>query len=401
MPAISVVVPVYNVEEYLAYCLDSIRRQSFADIEIICVNDGSTDSSGEILRRASSLEPRMRVIEKANGGLSSARNAGIDAASGDIVMFVDSDDWLDRDACQTVHQVFQRHHPDISTFAAAVFPASEMTAWMRVTLRPRPAVITDRQADVPFMPGATPFVWRTAVSRSLLDRTGLRFEEGLALGEDQVFLFAAYPLSSKTVLSSDSIYNYRAVRQGSLMADHRDAAETRLSQHQQIVRRVLQAWQSSGLLATKRRQLADWMVEFLFWDVLARGAAVRRAMQPGLASLINDFFADMTGLGGSTKRLFAATVNGGPDMLHCYLPLVHQSLETKGILRGSVFVGRKAVRLPRHLMVSLTRRVAPHLTSQLRRSRQSTADILADATRRAQCTAMLYAETDGPPNEGR
>ena len=92
---ISVIVPVYNVENYLARCVDSILDQSYGNLEIILVNDGSQDASGRICDEYAAKDRRIRVIHKENGGLSSARNAGIDAASGDYVTFVDSDDWIE------------------------------------------------------------------------------------------------------------------------------------------------------------------------------------------------------------------------------------------------------------------------------------------------------------------
>ncbi len=93
---ISVVIPVYNVERYLARCLDSVLAAAEGhDVEVICVNDGSTDSSAAVLAR---YADRVKVVEKANGGLGSARNAGLDAMTGDYVMFVDSDDWIPQDA---------------------------------------------------------------------------------------------------------------------------------------------------------------------------------------------------------------------------------------------------------------------------------------------------------------
>ena len=91
---VSVIVPVYNVERYLSRCLDSIAAQTLRDIEIICVDDGSTDGSPGILAAYAAREPRMKVVTQANGGLSAARNAGLAVCKGDWVMFVDSDDWV-------------------------------------------------------------------------------------------------------------------------------------------------------------------------------------------------------------------------------------------------------------------------------------------------------------------
>ena len=91
----SMIVPVYNVELYLKECLDSIINQSYSNLEIILIDDGSTDSSGKICDEYAKLDKRVSVIHKANGGLSSARNCGIDVAKGEYISFVDSDDWLE------------------------------------------------------------------------------------------------------------------------------------------------------------------------------------------------------------------------------------------------------------------------------------------------------------------
>ena len=94
---ISIIVPVYNVENYLRKCVDSIINQSYKNLEIILVDDGSTDSSGKICDEYSLKDSRIKVIHKKNGGLSDARNAGMEIASGDFWGFVDSDDYIDSD----------------------------------------------------------------------------------------------------------------------------------------------------------------------------------------------------------------------------------------------------------------------------------------------------------------
>src|SRR5690554_6310538 len=97
---VSVVIPIYNVEAYLARCLESVAGQSYQEIEILCVNDGSTDASGEIARQFALREPRCRVIEQSNAGLSAARNTGVAEAKGRWVFFLDSDDWMPPHALQ-------------------------------------------------------------------------------------------------------------------------------------------------------------------------------------------------------------------------------------------------------------------------------------------------------------
>lgn len=115
-PLISVIVPVYNVEKYLARCLDSIIRQSFNNLEIICVNDGSTDNSLQILKQYAKKDHRIRIIDKTNGGLSSARNAGLSIATGDFISFIDSDDWIN-DKCYEVCSNYFADNVDIVSFS--------------------------------------------------------------------------------------------------------------------------------------------------------------------------------------------------------------------------------------------------------------------------------------------
>ena len=97
---ISVIVPVYNIEEYLPQCIDSIINQSYGELEIILVDDGSTDSGGNICDRYARMDSRIKVIHKENGGLVSARKAGVNRAAGEYVTFVDGDDWIEQDAYQ-------------------------------------------------------------------------------------------------------------------------------------------------------------------------------------------------------------------------------------------------------------------------------------------------------------
>lgn len=102
---ISVIVPVYNVEQYLEQCLDSIVNQTYLELEIILVNDGSTDQSAKICRRFASQDHRIKIINQINGGVSSARNSGIREATGDYISFVDSDDWLGNETYKKMIEV--------------------------------------------------------------------------------------------------------------------------------------------------------------------------------------------------------------------------------------------------------------------------------------------------------
>lgn len=111
---ISIIVPVYNVEEYIQKCVNSIINQTYRNIEIILVNDGSKDKSGEICDKLKQKDNRIKVIHKENGGLSDARNAGLKIANGDYIGFVDSDDYVKEDMFETLYKLNKEHNADIS-----------------------------------------------------------------------------------------------------------------------------------------------------------------------------------------------------------------------------------------------------------------------------------------------
>lgn len=114
---ISVIIPVYNVSVYLRQCLDSVINQSYSQLEIILVNDGSTDDSLEICEEYQALDPRIKLINQKNIGLSGARNTGIDCAQGNYILFVDSDDWIDLETCQLLVDNVKRTNADVVLFS--------------------------------------------------------------------------------------------------------------------------------------------------------------------------------------------------------------------------------------------------------------------------------------------
>lgn len=112
-PLVSIIVPVYNVEKYLNKCMDSLINQTFDNIEIIAVNDGSTDSSLEIIKKYTKNDNRVRIINQLNQGLSGARNSGISKANGEFIMFVDGDDWINKETCEVAYKTCLDNNPDV------------------------------------------------------------------------------------------------------------------------------------------------------------------------------------------------------------------------------------------------------------------------------------------------
>lgn len=121
---ISVIVPVYNVEAYLRRCVRSLLRQTHKDLEILLINDGSTDNSGTICDKLAATDSRIRVVHKANGGLSDARNVGLDMAEGEYIAFLDSDDWADPTWLEALYRLCISHNGEIAECSyRSIFPA--------------------------------------------------------------------------------------------------------------------------------------------------------------------------------------------------------------------------------------------------------------------------------------
>ena len=132
-PKISVIIPVYNVEKYLRECLDSVINQTLEDIEIICVNDGSTDKSGEILNEYAYKDSRIKIIDlKKNVGLGKARNIAFNEVSAPYVMYLDSDDWYEHDACELAYNQIIKNDNDFVLYRAYTYTDDTKTKKLRI-----------------------------------------------------------------------------------------------------------------------------------------------------------------------------------------------------------------------------------------------------------------------------
>ena len=265
---VSVIVPVYNVEKYLSTCLHSCTNQTLYDIEIICVNDGSTDNSLSILQAFAEQDHRIKIVNKPNGGLSSARNAGIDHACGDIIMFLDSDDYLSLNACERVWQEMLEAPTDIVVFGTDIFPTNPYASpWHYWTLN----VGTHRRwgftPSVLFQePNAKPFVWRQAFRRELIVKSGMRFDERVRYGEDTVFQMEIFPHAQNFAFIADKLYHYRWYREGSLMHSYQMDKDDRVRQHLGFIVYITQYWKDHGWLEMYGKEYTQWLLDFIIAD---------------------------------------------------------------------------------------------------------------------------------------
>ena len=114
MDLVSVIVPAYNIQNYIRRCVDSIRNQTYSELEILLIDDGSTDDTGELCDEFAQQDERITVYHKKNGGLSSARNYGIERAHGTYLSFIDADDWVKRDFIEVLYQNIKRANAELS-----------------------------------------------------------------------------------------------------------------------------------------------------------------------------------------------------------------------------------------------------------------------------------------------
>lgn len=269
---VSVIIPVYNVEKCLSACLSSCVNQTLYDVEFICVNDGSTDNSLAILEAFAKADSRIKIVNKPNGGLSSARNAGIREANGEIIMFLDSDDYLAHNACERVWLETLEGPTDVVIFGTHIFPEKPRAEdWYYNVLN----VWTHRRweftPDVLFHePGAKPFVWRQAYNRKFFTEYGLSFDETVKYGEDIVFQMQAFPHGTDFSFISDQLYNYRWCREGSLMASVRDDMDEKISKHLGFVETICKYWNKQGWLELYGKEYTQWLLEFLVYDIRSK-----------------------------------------------------------------------------------------------------------------------------------
>ena len=286
MPRVSIVIPVYNTAAYLDECLASLAAQTYGDFEAVCVDDGSTDESPQILDAWAARDARVRVIHKANAGVSAARNTGIEAARGDIVCFLDSDDRYVPHACERVVAAMDEIGAEVLTFGGSTIPADAMDQWLEHALSPRDAVYEQFSCDLLFKEASRPYPWRTACRRDLLMREGVRFDEGLSHGEDNVFAFAIYPRSAKTRLIADRLCEYRVGRAGSLMDSVANTPKEMLLEHVDVIDRVYRDWEDLGILDAHACEMLSWSVEFVLYDAMRLDEASCRQVNAAMAKVL-------------------------------------------------------------------------------------------------------------------
>lgn len=219
-PLVSIIVPIYKVEPYLRRCLDSIVNQTYTNLEIILVDDGSPDGCPMICDEYAAKDNRIVVIHKDNGGLSDARNAGLDVCKGDYISFVDSDDWVEMDYVGTLFELLNKNNADISIINFKKTTSDTPNPYERLKSRninKLEILDSEKSASKLFSSDETIFVIACCKLYKKHLFSEIRFPKGKK-NEDEYVAYKLLYTSKKTVFQDIPLYNYFQ-HSGSIMAN--------------------------------------------------------------------------------------------------------------------------------------------------------------------------------------
>lgn len=290
MAKVSVVIPVYNIAAHLEECLDSVVGQSLTDLEILCVDDGSTDESPDILRAYEERDERVRVLTQPNAGPGEARNRGLAAATGEYLIFLDSDDrfeekFLERMVCraeETGGDTVICRSVEFDTHSGAERPSD----WMVKThLTPGDVFSPEEAADTLFQ-FTYGWPWDKLYRTDFIRKNGLRFPP-LRNSEDLVFVFSALACSERIALLPEVLVHHRVNRRGSVSNSRHLDPEVPY----RAVCLFREELERRGRYERYQRSFLNWAMPFLVWNVANMGE--ERVQKRYFSKLKREYFPEM------------------------------------------------------------------------------------------------------------
>lgn len=217
---VSVIVPVYNGEKYIDTCMKCLLAQTYSKIEIILVNDGSKDNSGRICDRYAKENPNVKVVHKSNGGLSSARNAGIEASTGEFLYFYDVDDEITPELVKDNVELAQKHNADVVLFCFWYYVEDRkelIPNQMKETFIGNAQDFFDHALTEVIQKEIFNAPWNKMVRRSVMEENRIRFNTDYPIYEDVIFASEIFPKVQKIVVNKEMYYKYYVRSSGSLI----------------------------------------------------------------------------------------------------------------------------------------------------------------------------------------
>lgn len=277
-PKVSVIVPVYNTEAYLCCCVNSILNQSMGEIEVILIDDGSTDQCPQICDQFAQRDGRVNVVHQRNRGVSAARNQGIRAAAADWIMFVDSDDWIEADAVKILYEKACSGQYDMVCAPLSNSLAKEnledgiageyFTALQAEFLLRRILHFNEGEIDLGYS-------WGKIYKKSVMVAYNCFFPDGLKLWEDQIFNLSVLQHMDKVFILNTEIYHYRMRDDSAVHSIHADQSS------------IYQTYHSELYSIMKEHQLFEGFEQYYYFQV-----------SKGILALSTIYSLNVRGLGG-------------------------------------------------------------------------------------------------------
>ena len=301
-PLISIIVPVYNVEMYLAKCVDSILAQTYTNLEIFLVNDGSFDCCGKLCDEYAKEDKRIKVIHKKNGGLSDARNVAIDVATGEFITFIDSDDYVTDDYIMTLYSLIEKYECKVSIALYNTFVEGSKPKVVNRVYREDCQTNINAIEEMFYQEKYDTASWAKLYHSSLF-ATGIRYPKGIVY-EDLATTYLLIFQSDKVAFCNRRIYNYLLRRdsiEGSSFSSKKMDSALKVCElmesHLDILGKVMQAYQCRMMSfffhlllkmpdGYEHRNMLYKRIKAIRWSVLCNSRARKKAR---VASLLSYF----------------------------------------------------------------------------------------------------------------
>lgn len=266
MARVSVIIPVYNIEKHLRQCLDSVAGQSLEDMEIICVDDGSTDASPVILGEYAARDSRFRILAQPNAGPGAARNAGLAQATGEYVIFLDSDDWFEPDFLERMATRAAETGADVTVCRATEFDTDTgrelPSEWMlRLQGLPETLTFTPKQVVEVLFRFTWGWPWDKLYRGEYIRRGGYEYP-ALPNSEDLSFVFLSLAGAERLSVLDRKLVHHRVNRDSSVSNSRNRHPEAPF----QAIKLLEEGLRERGLYPTFERSFLNWALGFLIWN---------------------------------------------------------------------------------------------------------------------------------------
>ena len=328
-PKISVIVPVYKAEAYLHRCVDSLLAQTFTDFEVLLVDDGSPDRSGEICDEYARKDRRVRVFHKENGGVSSARNMGLDNARGEYVCFVDSDDWVEGNYLKIMYGDISNYNVDLVVHGFRRFTPEGK----EIGCESYSDLLYDLDIDLHQMLSEQSLYYRGSPyekkkKKNIIVKRNIKFDISIHFGEDLCFLFDYLSAIHRVLFSSKSHYNYIQYNNSSVHKRFTFLQEytgyTHLKDSFYNLFRDEKTGQSEKTIIEHCRPYLGWVAFFLFRSILVISNKHDYALIKDYDWLfLKQYFKPQTRK-GQVEYLIISQISSCYYFLICYLKIRHK-----------------------------------------------------------------------------